>query len=174
MPEPRPPVRGRPGSGPLLVLATLCLLLAAACGTKGVTTGSTTGANSPTAAGSPLVVPSASNLSTRPSTPAQLAIIYPTAGATVTGTTLNVQLTLADATLVPPGTTSGVNPSEGHIHLSLDGEIVSMTSGLTYAMPVSPGPHILQAEFVGNDHLPFYPRKLVSVMFTDVPAPAAS
>lgn len=96
-----------------------------------------------------------------------ITVVQPTSGSTVTGTTLNVVLTLANATLEPPDVTTTVVPTEGHIHLSLDGAIVSMTGNLTQALPVQPGPHVLQAEFVANDHNPFYPRKIVSVAFTD-------
>ena len=85
----------------------------------------------------------------------------------VTGPTLHVVLTLVGATLVPPGTVTGVSPTQGHIHLSLDGQIVSMTSGTTQDLPVTPGPHILQAEFVANDHGPFFPRDIQTVHFTD-------
>src|SRR5438105_5493219 len=90
----------------------------------------------------------------RPSTTAQIAIVSPAGGATVPAPTLHVVLTLTGATLVPPGTTTGVSPSTGHIHLSLDGQIMSMTSGLTQDVPVTAGTHLLQAEFVANDHLP--------------------
>jgi hypothetical protein len=153
-PQPQPARRARR----LTLLAAALLLLAAACGTKTNTTapgGGTTVPATPT------------NLSTRPSTPAVLAIISPTPGATVTGTTLQVQLSLTGATLEPPGATDTVVPTEGHVHLSLDGSIVSMTGTLTQSFAVTPGPHILSAEFVANDHEPFYPRKIVTVMFTD-------
>jgi hypothetical protein len=102
----------------------------------------------------------------RPSTPAQIAIVAPAGGATVAAPTLHVVLTLSGAALVPPDTSTGDKPTEGHIHLSLDGSIVSMTSGLTQDVAVTPGPHLLQAEFVANDHLPFSPRDIVSVHFT--------
>lgn len=127
--------------------------IAAGCG-KSTTTGGSS--STPTAEGSP-----------NPSTAAQIAIVSPTAGTTVSGPTVHVQLTLVGATLVPPGTVSGASPTEGHIHLSLDGTVVSMTSGLTYDMPVSPGQHLLQAEFVANNHRSFSPKELKSVVFTD-------
>jgi hypothetical protein len=103
----------------------------------------------------------------RPSTTAVITIVSPTQGQVVSGPTLHVVLTLTGATLVPPGTVTGVSPTQGHIHLSLDGQIVSMTSGTTQDLPVTPGPHILQAEFVANDHGPFFPRDIQTVHFTD-------
>lgn len=151
------PARGAngPRARHLALAATLLLLLAAACASKAQTPGGTASPSS------------SSSSSQRPSTPAVIAIVQPTSGETVTGTTLNVVLTLANATLEPPGVTTTVVPTEGHIHLSLDGSIVSMTGSLTQQLAVNPGPHILQAEFVANDHGPFYPRDIVSVAFTD-------
>jgi hypothetical protein len=150
--RPRP---GRPAlRGLLIAAATALLLFAAACG-GGTPSGNGSG-------------PSSSPGSTRPSTPAIIKIVSPLPGATVTGTSLTVQLTLANATLEPPGVTTTVVPTEGHIHLSLDGSIVSMTGSLTQTLPVTPGQHLLSAEFVANDHAPFYPRDIVSVEFTDV------
>lgn len=136
-----------------LLLAAVALL-ASACGSKAST--GTGPSSSPTAAASP-----------RPSTSAHIAIITPSPGQTVTGATLHVQVMLTGATLVPPGTTQGTSPTEGHIHLSLDGSIQSMTGSLTQDLAVTPGPHLLTAEFVANDHGPFDPRALVSVRFTD-------
>lgn len=144
--------RTHPRAGHLALAVSLVLLLAAACSSKAPT-------NPPSS-------PSTST-SQRPSTPAVIAIVQPTSGSTVTGTTLNVVLTLANATLEPPGVTTTVVPTEGHIHLSLDGSIVSMTGSLTQQLAVSPGQHVLEAEFVANDHQPFYPRDTVSVVFTD-------
>lgn len=117
---------------------------------------------------SPTVATSQSpSAAARPSTPAVIAVTSPTPGQVVTGPTLHVVLTLTGATLVPPGTTTGVDPTQGHIHLSLDGQIVSMTNGTTQDLPVTPGQHILQAEFVASDHRPFFPRDLQTIHFTD-------
>ena len=139
----------RPGIRWLAALSVLLFATAAACGST-PSTGST---------------PSAG---TRPSSPATIAILAPTGGSTVTGTTVNVQLSLTGATLAPPTTTSGVSPTVGHIHLSLDGSIVSMTGSLTYPLAVNTsGQHILTAEFVANDHGPFSPRVLQTITFTD-------
>lgn len=145
--------RPRPGFGRIAV-AVAVGALAAGCSTPKATTGGL--ANSPSG-----------SRAARPSTSAVITIISPTQGQVVTGPTLHVVLTLVGATLVPPGTVTGVSPTQGHIHLSLDGQIVSMTSGTTQDLPVTPGPHILQAEFVANDHGPFSPRDIQTVHFTD-------
>ncbi|MGH2717539.1 MAG: hypothetical protein ACRDJU_03025, partial [Actinomycetota bacterium] len=112
-----PPQRSR--ARYLAFSALLPLLLAAACSSK------------PSANPSPTA-----SASHRPSTPAVITILQPTSGQTVSGTTLNVQLGLSGATLEPPGVTTTVVPTEGHIHLSLDGSIVSMTGSLTQQLPV--------------------------------------
>ncbi|GAC1373212.1 MAG: hypothetical protein NVSMB32_16840 [Actinomycetota bacterium] len=83
------------------------------------------------------------------------------------GPSIHVVLTLTGATLAPATATSGVDPTVGHIHLSLDGSIASMTSSLSQDLSVDkPGPHILMAEFVANDHQPFFPRKTQTISFT--------
>ena len=101
-----------------------------------------------------------------PSSPAVITIVSPTPGQVVTGTTLHVVLTLTGATLVSPNTQSGVSPTQGHIHLLDNGSIISMTSGLEQDISVTPGSHLLEAEFVANNHVPFSPRDKVSVHFT--------
>jgi hypothetical protein len=56
-------------------------------------------------------------------------------------------------------------PNEGHIHLYLDGSLVSMTTALDAQVTASPGQHELRAEFVAVDHSPFQPRVLATVTF---------
>jgi hypothetical protein len=62
-------------------------------------------------------------------------------------------------------TSTRLVPDEGHIHVKLDGKLVSMTAGLEQQVPVTTGPHIIEAEFVANDHLPFNPRILTTMPF---------
>jgi hypothetical protein len=101
----------------------------------------------------------------RPRTNAQLQIVNPAANAT-TGPNLDLHFSLEGATVAPP-TTLKLAPSEGHIHVSIDGKLISMSYGL--AQPVNnlaPGTHTLQAEFVANDHQPFANRVLAAVVFS--------
>jgi hypothetical protein len=93
----------------------------------------------------------------RPSSPATVAIIEPTAGAKVTGATLHIVLQLNGATIVPATTTS-ITPTTGHVHLYVDNQLVSMNYGLEQDIPITPGSHVLKAEFVAADHAPFNPR----------------
>jgi hypothetical protein len=56
---------------------------------------------------------------------------------------------------------------EGHVHVSIDGKIISQTFGLDEKVKApAKGRHLLQAEFVAKDHGPFSPRVLDAVTFT--------
>jgi hypothetical protein len=60
-----------------------------------------------------------------------------------------------------------LRPDEGHIHLSLDGQLVAMPSQLTDPLPLlRAGSHTVEAEFVASDHLPFADRVVAAVTFT--------
>jgi hypothetical protein len=96
---------------------------------------------------------------------ATLSIIEPAPGADVGGSTIRVRLALQGARIIAE-TTTRLQPDEGHVHLLLDGKTVSMTYGLEQDVQVTPGSHLLQAEFVAGDHLPFNPRVLTTVAFT--------
>jgi hypothetical protein len=83
----------------------------------------------------------------------------------IRGTTLRVRLTLTGGRIIPE-TKTDLRPDEGHIHLSVDGSIVSMTYGLDQDVAVEKGRHLLQAEYVAADHFPFNPRVIVLVPFS--------
>ena len=101
--------------------------------------------------------PSPSPSAARPSSPAKIAIVSPTAGATVQGTTVHVVLSLTGAKIVKQ-TTTKIRPDEGHVHLYVDNVLVSMNYGLEQDLPVHAGTYVLKAEFVAADHAPFSPR----------------
>jgi hypothetical protein len=110
--------------------------------------------------------PSIPSLGPRPSSPATVAIVAPENGSSVSGETTRVQLRLDGARIVPE-TTTELRPDEGHVHLYVDGSLVSMNYGLEQDIPVQPGTHVLKAEFVATDHAPFNPRIWSSeVIFT--------
>jgi hypothetical protein len=102
----------------------------------------------------------------RPRSTATLAFLSPIPGAVITGPTLHVRLKLTGAEIVPQ-TSMHLTPDRGHIHLSIDGRVVSMISGVEQDVQVGPGTHLLQAEFVATDHFPFNPRVTTVVTFTD-------
>jgi len=84
----------------------------------------------------------------------------------VTGPVLHVRLQLTGAEIVPQ-TSTHLSPDKGHVHLLLDGRVVSMAYGIAQDVPVTAGTHLLQAEFVATDHFPFNPRVVTTVTFTD-------
>jgi hypothetical protein len=108
---------------------------------------------------------SESNASSRPRSNAQLQIVNPVPNA-VTTPTFTLQFSLEGATVSPP-TVLTPAPNQGHIHVSIDGKLISMSYGLTQPVNnLTPGTHTLQAEFVANDHRPFENRVLTAVVFS--------
>jgi hypothetical protein len=102
---------------------------------------------------------------TRPSTDATLSIRSPTNGEIVHGDTVNLAVQLHGATLVP-ATSNDLRPDEGHLHVLLDDQLISMTSGLMQKVTdLTPGQHVIKVEFVANDHAPFDPRVIAGVAF---------
>jgi hypothetical protein len=112
------------------------------------------GGTSPTTSASP-----------RPSSPAVLTIVSPENDGVVRGTSVDVRVALEGATIVPQ-TTTDVRPDEGHLHLFLDEDLISMTEGLEQVVPdVAPGLHRVTVEFVAADHAPFDPRVVAVAAF---------
>jgi hypothetical protein len=101
----------------------------------------------------------------RPSSTAKLVIVAPTANQVVHGKTFTVGLKLTGGRIVNE-VSQDLTPDEGHVHVSIDGRIQSMTFGLEDELKTpKKGSHLLQAEFVAKDHSPFDPRVLTSVTF---------
>ena len=108
---------------------------------------------------------SSTTTTVRPHTDAKLVIVSPQPNA-VTSTNVPVQFQVEGATVSPPQKNK-LTPNEGHIHVTVDGKLVTMAYGTsTELVGLSPGLHTLQAEFVANDHLPFADRVISVVIFT--------
>jgi hypothetical protein len=106
--------------------------------------------------------------SNRPTTSAKIAIEAPTPNET-TPPDLTLKVRLDGGTLVQR-TTGKLTPTEGHIHVTLDGTLVSMPFTLTYDLHgLSPGAHNLRVEFVAVDHAPFKNRPVAAVLFNVAP-----
>lgn len=106
----------------------------------------------------------------RPSSPARVTFASPSPGETFTGTVAHpaavpVVIRLTGGRIVPFTSTKLV-PTEGHIHLYLDGRLVSMTTALHQTVDAVPGRHVLEADFVAADHAPFDPPVRASVSFS--------
>ncbi|HEY3022560.1 MAG TPA: hypothetical protein VGK11_02880 [Actinomycetota bacterium] len=106
----------------------------------------------------------------RPTTDAHLEMLSPRPGQVFRGDPADVpvSLRLIGGRLVR-FTSSRLVPNEGHVHLILDGRLVSMTSSTIQTLPLSPGTYQLEAEFVAVDHGPFDPPVTSSVTFRVVP-----
>jgi hypothetical protein len=103
----------------------------------------------------------------RPESTASLAFEQPEAGTSVDDGRLEVVLDLRGGTIVENASTE-LSPDTGHIHLAVDGRLVSMTYGVVQVVDVAslpPGDHDLRAEFVAADHAPFSPRVVATVPF---------
>jgi hypothetical protein len=101
----------------------------------------------------------------RPSSPAKVTILSPTNGQAVHGSNVKIRVRLTGARIVP-ATTTHIVPTQGHLHVYLDDQIVSMNFKLTGDIgDVTPGMHVLRVEFVASDHLPFDPRVFTAVTF---------
>ena len=95
---------------------------------------------------------------------ATLAIVEPTSGAVIKGTRARIRAELTGGRIIFE-TTPRLAPDEGHLHLKLDGKLTTMTPNLEELIVVTPGPHVVELEFVANDHLPFNPRVISVVAF---------
>jgi len=107
--------------------------------------------------------------SSRPRSTATLRILSPTQGETFHDSGGNpvripIRLQLTGGKIVP-FTSQNLTPDQGHIHLYVDGRLVSMTYGLNARVWVAPGAHTLIAEYVAVDHGPFDPRVQAAVGF---------
>jgi hypothetical protein len=104
----------------------------------------------------------------RPASTATLAFEAPADGVTGSGDRLSVLLDLQGGR-VTQTTSTTLDPAVGHLHLSVDGRLVSMTSARSAVVDLgglAPGAHTLEAEFVAADHGPFAPRVIARVSFT--------
>ncbi|MDQ3877445.1 MAG: DUF4399 domain-containing protein [Actinomycetota bacterium] len=138
----------------LIVGLVLTIVLVTACGSGDSNDGTRAGAGS----------------TPRPSSPARLTIVTPQNGAVVKGPDVPMKLELDGGKVVQPmGNMSGmeIDPREGHIHITVDGQLISMNYGLHEPLKnLSAGTHTLRAEFVATDHMPFDPPVFQEIAFT--------
>lgn len=102
--------------------------------------------------------------SRRLSSTAKISIVEPMPGAKVKGTEVAVRIGLEGGTVVPQASRD-LKPDEGHVHLRLDGAIITLLGGLEETVPVRPGTHVIEVEFAASDHGPFNPRVVTTVAF---------
>jgi hypothetical protein len=133
-------------------ILALALVLGLVASVVAGCSGSASSPASPSAASAP---PSATG--SRPSSPAVIAIVQPAAGSTIRGSAAHIVISVEGAQIVP-ATTTNVRPDQGHVHLYVDNNLVSMNYGLEQDIAVHPGTYVVKAEFVAADHVPFSPR----------------
>lgn len=148
-------MRGRCRRGALVAVSVVFVLTMSACGSGG--------SSSSTSASPSSATPTVS--ADRPASPAKLSIISPKNGQVVRGSTVEMKVSLKDAKIVP-ATSTDIVPDEGHLHVILDDQLISMTGDTSQLLAnLTPGQHLLKVEFVASDHAPFDPRVIAAVAF---------
>lgn len=104
---------------------------------------------------------------TRIASTANVDILEPRSGARASGRFMEVVLRLQGGRVVQAASTR-LRPDAGHLHLSVDGRLLSMTGGMRQQVDLSelePGMHLLRVEFVATDHGPFNPPVVATMPF---------
>jgi hypothetical protein len=104
----------------------------------------------------------------RPSTRARVEIVSPRPGEVVRAARVRLVVRVVGGKIVPL-TSRHLVPNRGHLHVWVDGRLVSMVTGSTSTFPVTAGRHTIQVEFVAVDHGPFDPRVRDAVTFDAEP-----
>jgi hypothetical protein len=101
----------------------------------------------------------------RPTSTATIEIVSPKQGEVIHGSTTELEAKLTGGEIVQQ-TSTDLQPDQGHLHVILDDHLVTMTASTDSTLTdLTPGTHILQVEFVANDHAPFDPRVIAKVTF---------
>jgi len=101
----------------------------------------------------------------RPETQAQIEIVSPAEGQQFPESNVPVELEVTGGKIASVGSTQN-KPGEGHLHISVDGRLASMTGEAAQTLELPAGPHKLDVEYVANDHAPFCTRVIDSASFT--------
>ena len=107
----------------------------------------------------------------RPATQASLEIASPNRNQVFTTQDVPLKLELEGGKVASLSSTEN-KEDEGHLHISIDGRLASMTGEPEQVLQVPPGEHELEVEYVANDHAPFCKRVNDRVRFTVEDAPA--
>jgi hypothetical protein len=143
--------------GWIAAMAGLALIAGVACSSSSAS-GDTSAPTASTASTTPT--------GARPSTNATLTILSPKDGEVIKGSDVPLQVDLKGGKIVQVAGSTTLVPNEGHLHVYLDDQLISMTSATTTTVPdVQPGTHLLKVEFVANDHFPYDPRVIAVVSF---------
>lgn len=105
----------------------------------------------------------------RPATAARLDVLAPLDGATFSGR-VPVRVRVVGGRLSPPAALAN-QPNEGHLHIAVDGQLISMVGTESQDIPVPPGEHRIRLELVANDHIAFCPAETVTRQVVVTPSP---
>lgn len=103
----------------------------------------------------------------RPASTATIEVLAPRDGKVVPGESLDIQIRIAGGRIVELASTD-LRPDEGHLHLSIDGKLLSMRMGFSQRVDIGDldrGRHLLMVEYVASDHAPFNPRVIDRTTF---------
>ncbi len=107
----------------------------------------------------------------RPLTQASVAVTSPTRDQVFASQDVPLKIDLRGGEIASVASTSN-QEGQGHLHISIDGRLASMTAEADQTLQVPPGKHELEVEYVANDHAPFCKRIADRVRFTVEDAPA--
>jgi hypothetical protein len=94
---------------------------------------------------------------TAPAPDVTVEIVEPAEGATVPAgrpVMLDVQIDGGELTT----DTQSDDPTRGHLHILIDGELIAMPATSTPEIELEPGEHDVAVEFTGADHRSFSPK----------------
>jgi hypothetical protein len=101
----------------------------------------------------------------RPATQANIAILNPSEDQILQSGEVKLELELEGGKIASLSSVEN-RPDEGHLHITVDGRLASMTGSEDQTIQVEPGEHDLEVEYVANDHAPFCTRVVDRVRFT--------
>jgi cytochrome c oxidase assembly factor CtaG len=107
-----------------------------------------------------------------PTTRTRLEVLTPLDGEVIASSALRVAVRLLEPAGASWTPVTEWSPTRGHIHISIDGRMLSMTWEPLLVLPVSAGTHMVTMEYVASDHRPFSPRVLVTRRVTVRPVGA--
>lgn len=105
----------------------------------------------------------------RPATAATLEVLSPAEGQTFAGR-VPVRVRVVGGRLAPSAALAN-QPDEGHLHIAIDGQVMSMVGLERQVIPVPLGAHRITVEFVANDHLAYCPPVAVTRQVTVTASP---
>ena len=96
--------------------------------------------------------------------PARIAIVTPSEGQMLETGSVDLELRLAGGSIGDPKARAN-RSGEGQLHIIVDGQLSSVEGAERQTLDLSAGRHVVEVEYVANDHRPFCPRVSDQVSF---------